>query len=122
MNGSLFAEPVRESEQTQVFLVLGLFLDVAFHDGTPRDLAVADEAYTLAGYHDPGVLISHADGKARERIEAARRGRHRQLLRHDAEGLLYAVRTLVHEGLLDGSEAARRTNERWIERGGHDRF
>ena len=116
------AAPIRESEATQVFLVLGLLLDVAYHDGSARDLAVADEAYALAGYFDPAVMISHAPrDEALARFESARRGRHSRLLRHGAQGLLYAVRALVHEGVLDGSAASRRQNERWIERGGHDR-
>ena len=119
---SLFAAPSRESEPTQVMLVLDLLLDVAFHDGSSRDLAVAAEAYTLAGYHDGAIMVSHAaTGETLNAVAAARKGRPRQLLKHDAQGLLSAVRVLVREGVLDGTSAARRRNERWIERGGHDR-
>lgn len=97
-------------------LVLDLILDVAYHDGESRDLAVAAEAYTLAGFHDGAIMVSHAaTGETLRAVAASRKGRNRQLLKHDAAGLLYAVRALVHEGVLDGTDAARRTNERWIE-------
>lgn len=113
---------IREREDVQVMLALDLLLDVAYHDGTARDLAVAAEAYTLAGYHDGAIMVSHASPQeTRAAVAAARKGRQRQLLRHDAQGVLSAVRALIHEGVLDGTDAARRTNERWIERGGHER-
>ena len=112
-----------ESEAVQVMQVLDLLLDVAYHDGTDRDLAVAAEAYTLAGYHDDAIIVSHSGPHfdLMERVSTARRGRPKRLLRHDAQGLLHAVRTLVREGLIEGREASRRANQRWIERGGFDR-
>lgn len=117
--GDAMSEP-RPLEATQVMQILDVLLDVAYHEGTARDLAVAAEAYTLAGYHDGAIMVSHADDVL-ERVAAARRGRPRQMLRHDAQGVLHAVRVLLREGLLDGDDGWRRTNERWKERGGHDR-
>ena len=112
----------RESLPVQTMCVLDLLLDVAYHEGDDRDLAVAAEAYTLAGYHDGAIHVSHSGthDDLMRRVADARRGRPKRLLRHDAQGLLYGVRELIREGLLDGDEAARRTNERWKERGGHD--
>ena len=111
-----------ESEAVQTMQALDLLLDVAYHDGTPRELAVAAEAYTLAGYHDGAIMVSHASpAETLERVAKARRGLPRRLLRHDAQGLLHAVRRLTQEGVLDGNEASRRTNQRWKDRGGHDR-
>jgi hypothetical protein len=103
-------------------LVLDLLLDVAYHDGSHRDLAVAAEAYTLAGYHDASIMVSHAGthDDLLSRVAAARRGRPKRLIRHDAQGVLATVRTLIREGLIDGNEASRRTNERWKARGGYD--
>jgi hypothetical protein len=110
-----------ETPRVQAMLVLDLLLDVAYHEGTDRELAVTAEAYTLAGYHDAAIMVSHTPaGQPLGRVTAARRGRPRRLLRHDAQGLLYAVRALIAEGVLDGDDAARRTNMRWQERGGHD--
>lgn len=104
-------------------LVLDLLLDVAYHDGSARDLAVAAEAYTLAGYSDAAIMVSHSGthDDLLARIQASRRGRRSNLLRHDAMGVLSAVQTLVREGIADGTEASRRQNERWKERGGYDR-
>lgn len=86
----------RESEPVQVMLVLDLLLDVAYHDGAARDLAVAAEAYTLAGYHDGAIMVSHSGttDSLRREVQAARKGRPRQLLRHDAQGMLDTVRPL----------------------------
>lgn len=73
---------------------LDLALDVAYHDGTARDLAVAAEAYTLVGFHDGAIRVSHSGthDDLMARVAAARKGRPRRLLR-----------------------------QRWFTRGGHDR-
>ena len=103
--------------------VLDLLLDVAYHDGSERDLAVATEAYTLAGFHDGAIMVSHSGthDDLMERVSAARRGRPKRLLTHDAQGMLHTVRVLIREGLVAGSDGWERKNRRWIERGGHDR-
>ena len=113
----------RESEDVQVMQVLDLLIDVAYHDGTDRDLAVASEAWWLAGYSLSAIDVSHAGGHnaVLERVSAARHRREKRPLRHDAMGVLYAVRSLVREGVVEGREASLRTNERWKERGGYDR-
>jgi len=112
-----------ESDAVQVMQVLDLLIDVAYHDGTDRDLAVAAEAWTLAGYHDGSIDVAHGGGSfaVLARVTDARRGRPKRLLRHDAAGLLHGVRVLVGEGLIEGREASLRTNQRWQERGGYDR-
>lgn len=112
----------RESEPVQVMQVLNLLLDVAYHDGTTRELAVMAEAYTLAGFHDGAIMVSHTPrGEPQSAVAQARKGRPKQLLRHDAQGVLHAVRALIREGLIDGCEASLRTNQRWLDRGGYDR-
>jgi hypothetical protein len=111
------------SRSTGVMVALDLLLDVAYHDGAPRDLAVAAEAYTLAGYHDAAILISHA-GRHDDLmavVASARRGRPRKLLRADARGMLATIRALIDAGVLDERACANATNQRWIARGGHDR-
>lgn len=111
------------SVPAQVMQVLDLLLDVAYHDGTARELAVAAEAYTLAGYHDGAIMVSHSGRREDllEAVAAARRGRPKRLLKHDAQGMFDAVRTLVCEGVVEGRDAMLRTNARWKERGGHER-
>ena len=112
----------KESEPVQVMQVLDLLLDVAYHDGTTRDLAVAAEAYTLAGFHDGAIMVSHTPAwEPQAAVAQARKFRNKQLLRHDAQGVLHAVRTLIREGLIEGREASLRTNQRWLDRGGYDR-
>jgi L-alanine-DL-glutamate epimerase-like enolase superfamily enzyme len=94
---------------------------IAYHDGTRRDLAVAAEAYTLAGFHDGAINIAHASRDATlERVEAARRGRPKRLLRADARGMLNAVSALADAGLLTYSNCAEARRQRWLARGGHD--
>lgn len=101
---------------------LDLALDVAYHDGSPRDLAVAAEAYSLAGYHDGAIDIAHAGGHHAilSRVEAARKGRPKRLLRADARGLLAGVTLLAEAGIVTYSNAAEATRQRWLARGGHD--
>lgn len=57
----LSARP-RDSHRVEVMCALDLLLDVAYHDGTPADLALAAEAYTLAGYHDGAMVPTEAFG------------------------------------------------------------
>ncbi len=120
---SLPATPFVESERVQVMQVLDLLLDVAYHDGNDRDLAVAAEAYTLAGYHDGAIMVSHSGthDDLMKRVAIARFRRHKRLLRQSGLGLLRTVEVLIHEGLIEGREASFRQNERWKERGGHGR-
>ena len=117
------AQRAVNSERVQVMQVLDLLLDIAYHDGTRRELAVAAEAYTLHGYGDAAILIGHSGTRDEllRRIASARYGLQKALLRHDAQGVLHAVTVLVREGLVDGNAASNRENERWKERGGHDR-
>jgi len=93
---------------------------VAYHEGTERDLAVAAEAYTLAGYHDGAITVSHAShDDVLGRVTAARRARPRRILRADARGLLYGLSVMCREGVLDAWDTRQRRHDRWKERGGH---
>jgi hypothetical protein len=104
-----------------VMYALDALLDVAYHDGTRRDLAVAAEAWTLAGYHDGSIDVAHGGGcdAILERVAGARRGLPRRLLRADARGMLTAVTALVEAGVFTHREAAEATRQRWLARGGH---
>lgn len=102
-----------------VMYALHLALDVAYHDGTERDLAVASEAYALAGFYDP--MISHASmDEVRERVAQARRGRNKRLLRADGRGMLAALVILADAGIVNSANAAEACRKRWLARGGHD--
>lgn len=111
------------SVATAIMCGLDLALDVAYHDGTPRDLAVAAEAWTLAGYNDGSIDVAHGGGRDEilQRVARARAGRPKRLLRADARGLLAAMRLLAEAGILTDSNAAEATRQRWLARGGHDR-
>jgi hypothetical protein len=111
------------ARDTNVMAALELAIDFAYHDGHPRDLAVATEAYALAGYHDPTCLLSHSGGRARAEslIAQARAGRPRRLLKADARGMLSAFRLLADCGILTYANAAEAKRQRWLARGGHDR-
>ena len=78
LRSAMTADPFIESERVQVMQVLDLLLDVAYHDGDDRDLAVAAEAYTLAGYHDGAIMVSHsgAHDDLMKRVAIARFRRH----------------------------------------------
>jgi L-alanine-DL-glutamate epimerase-like enolase superfamily enzyme len=99
---------------------LELVLDVAYHDGSERDLAVAAEAWTLAGYHDGSIDISHSSQEDTfKRVEAARRGRQKRILRSDARGLLAGIEALAKSGAITYSSCAEANRQRWLARGGH---
>jgi hypothetical protein len=104
-----------------VMFALDLAIDYAYHDGHPRDLAVATEAYALAGYHDPTCLLSHSGGRARAEslIAQARAGRPRRLLKSDARGMLAAFKLLAESGILTAENASEAKRQRWLARGGH---
>src|SRR3990167_4487505 len=99
---------------------LDLLLDVAYHDGpNPRDLAVAAEAWAQAGYHDGSIIISHASpDETLARVAEARKGRHRQLLRAEARGVVGAFAMLAEASLISHAACAQGTNQRWKEPGG----
>jgi hypothetical protein len=107
---------------TAVMAALDLAIDFAFHDGHPRDLAVATEAYALAGYADPSCNLSHSGGRARadSLIAQARAGRPRRLLRADARGMLAAFRLLAATGVITYQSCAEAKRLRWLARGGHN--
>jgi hypothetical protein len=114
--------PASDSDaRTAVMAALELTLDVAYHDGTARDLAVADEAYALAGYTGPSVAIAHTTkGQVEEAIYLCRKGRPRRLLRADARGMLAAFSILADHGVITYSNCAEARRQRWLARGGHD--
>lgn len=115
-------ERLAESREVEVMCALDLLLDVAYHDGAERDLAIAAEAYTLAGYSDGMIMVSHASAdETLRRIAKARKGRAKRILTIEARGLLQAVETLASEGMLHGRDTRERKNARWQERGGHSR-
>lgn len=102
---------------------IDLLLDVAWHDGDARDLAVAAEAWSLIGFHDGSIDIAHAGPAAEVRasVWVARRGRQRRLLRADARGVVKALYALAENGLLTRVAADEAVRLRWLARGGHDR-
>jgi hypothetical protein len=107
--------------RTSVMAALDLALDVAYHDGGARDLAVAAEAYTLAGYHDGAIDIAHAGrGSVEEAVALCRKGRPRRLLRADARGMLRAFEVLAENNVITFSSCAEARRQRWLARGGHD--
>lgn len=112
------------SAEVDLMYALELALDVAYHDGSARDLAVAAEAWSLAGYHDGSIMVSHSEGHddLLERVAAARHGRPKRLLRADARGMVAAFRLLINEGAIDHVTLAEANRQRWIARGGHDYF
>jgi predicted nucleic acid-binding protein len=112
-----------KDHDTAVMAALELALDVAYHDGTLRDLAVADEAYALAGYYDPAATaITHATrGAIEDAIALSRKGRPRRLLRADARGMLAAFAILSEAGIVTHENASEANRLRWLARGGHDR-
>lgn len=108
-------------ERVEIMCALDLILDVAYHDGTERDLAVAAEAWTLAGYHDGSIMVSHATQEATlTRVREARHGRPKRLLRADARGMLGALTSLARAGALDSRMTSEALRLRWLNRGGHD--
>jgi hypothetical protein len=109
------------SAATQTMLALELLADHAYHDGNMRDLAVVEEAWHLAGYYRLDIAHAGHSAELEARYQAARRGRHRRLLRADARGMLAGVRALIDCGLLDERSTMMARNKRWLDRGGHDR-
>ena len=100
---------------------LELALDYAYHDGNMRDLAVAAEAWTLAGYNDGSLDVTHASMRdLQDAVRDARSGRHRRLLRADARGMLTAFRALAESGAITYATCAEANRQRWLARGGHD--
>lgn len=101
---------------------LELLLDVAYHDGSPRDLAIAAEAWTIAGYHDDSISIAHSGRQEQllERVAAARRGRRTLLLRSRARGIVAAFTALAETGVISYAVCAEARRWRWGTRGGHD--
>lgn len=107
--------------RTAVMAALELVLDVAYHEGEPYDLALAAEAWQLAGYNDGSLEVSHARRDVvLERLAAARKGRRRLQLQCRAQGLLLALTALAEAGLYTYSTAAEAKRLRWLARGGHD--
>jgi hypothetical protein len=109
------------SDRIDVMGGLNLLLDIAYHDGTERDLAVAAEAWTLAGYHDGSIDVAHGGGwkVILDRVAQARKGRPRRLLRADARGMLYAVQALAEAGIVTFTATSEARRQRWLTRGGH---
>lgn len=109
------------ADRVDVMYALDAILDVAYHDGKTRDLAVAAEAWTLAGYHDGSIDVAHGGRREAvlDRVAAARRGLPRRLLRADARGMLAAVTALLDAGIFTHREASEATRLRWLARGGH---
>lgn len=106
---------------TAIMAALALELDWAYHDGTPERLAIASEAYRMAGFHDESVAVAHASrDEVDERVAAARRGRHRLRMRARAAGGLDALRLLAEHGIITYSICAEARRQRWLARGGHD--
>lgn len=122
--GDAAALPVHNGtrdERVEVMCALDLILDAAYHDGDERDLAVAAEAWTLAGYHDGSIMVWHATQEATlSRVAEARKGRPRRLLRADARGMLSALTALSRAGALDNRMTSEARRLRWLARGGHD--
>jgi hypothetical protein len=107
--------------ETTVMGAIDLILDHAYHEGSDRDLAVAAEAWTLAGYHDGSIDVAHAShGELLHRVANARKGRPRRLLRADARGLLNGLTLLAKDGLLTYAIVSETKRRRWLARGGHD--
>lgn len=105
----------------EIMCALDLLLDCAYHDGSPRDLALMAEAWSQAGYHDGSIQVSHATQEAvLARVREARKGRHRNLLRARASGLLAGLRHLSEAGALDSRMTSEARRLRWLARGGHE--
>jgi len=102
---------------------LELALDVAYHDGSLYDLAVASEAYKLAGYHDGATsAITHATRDEIEHaIAFARYRRKRKLLLSRAQGMLDGLQLLADQGVITWANCSEANRQRWLARGGHDR-
>jgi hypothetical protein len=100
---------------------LDLALDVAYHDGPNlRDLAVAAEAWTQAGYNDGSIMVRHASAdETLDRVTEARKYRHRQLLRAEARGVVRGFMILAKHGVITHAMCAQARNDRWRNRGGH---
>lgn len=108
--------------QVEVMCALELVLDVAYHEGTDRELAVAAEACTLAGYNVGSLFISHVTQEdLLTRVYEVRKGRPKQLLRADARGMLNGIRMLSEAGALDSRMTSEARRLRWLARGGHER-
>ena len=108
--------------RTALMAALDLAMDYAYHDGTPRELAVAATAQELAGYWDFAFGVAHASrDEVIAAVEKARYGKPRRLLRADARGMLQAFRLLAKSGVITYASAADGRNRRWLARGGHDR-
>lgn len=117
--------PANMNEPTHITVMgaLDLILDVAYHDGTTRDLAVAAEAYTLAGYSDGSIDIAHSGthNDLMDKVAAARKGRPRRLLRADARGMIAGLTALAENGLITCGTCWEAKRQRWLARGGHGR-
>lgn len=112
--------PIPPEHRMTVYSGIELALDFAYHNGTPRELAVAAEAWALAGYGDHSLDVYHASpGETLERVYAARRGRPRRLLRADARGLILGLVLLAAAGLISSRELNEARRIRWVQRGGH---
>lgn len=110
-----------DGARTAVLAALELAIDVVYHDGTARDLAVASEAYRLAGYVDPTCCTAtHATREQLgDAIARARRGRQRRLLEADGRGMLAAFTMLAAAEVITWSSCSQAKHLRWLGRGGH---
>lgn len=115
---------MRSATETDLAVMgaLELALDVAYHDGRPRDLAVAAEAWTLAGYNDGSLDVNHTSrAELSARLRFARAGRPKRLLRADGRGMLAGFRALAESGAITYATCSEANRQRWLARGGHDR-
>jgi hypothetical protein len=123
MNRTRTVVSVSESDvKTAVMAAIELEVDVAYHDRGLRHLAVAAEAWNLAGYFIGAIDVSHGGGADAilAKITEAKKHRDRKILHADARGMLRAFTTLAEVGLLTYSSCAEARRQRWIARGGHD--